>query len=65
LKKGNNACFDFFPSAKLENLAAPTSDHYPILLDHSPVVRPPGPNTTFDLKMLGSLNRLMTHLVIT
>ena len=28
-----------FPNAKLENLALPSSDHFPILLDKTPVVR--------------------------
>ena len=43
----NNAWFDLFPSAKLENLVAPASDHYPILLDRSPVVRPPRAQRSF------------------
>jgi hypothetical protein len=36
----NNDWFGLFQNAKLENLAAPASDHYPIFLECSPVVRP-------------------------
>jgi hypothetical protein len=36
----NNGWFGLFPNAKLENLVAPASDHYPIFLECSPVVRP-------------------------
>jgi len=36
----NNTWFDIFLSAKLQNLAAPTSDHYLILFDRSSVVWP-------------------------
>jgi hypothetical protein len=32
----NNDWFNLFPTAILENLAAPSSDHYPILLNRSP-----------------------------
>ncbi|MCH80906.1 replication protein A 70 kDa dna-binding subunit, partial [Trifolium medium] len=35
----NEAWFEMFPNAKLANLVAPASDHYPILLDRDPVVR--------------------------
>jgi hypothetical protein len=35
----NNGWFGLFPNAKLENLIAPASDHYPIFLECSPVVR--------------------------
>ncbi|KEH16700.1 transmembrane protein, putative [Medicago truncatula] len=42
----NNVWFDLFPSAKLKNLPAPASDHYPILIV---------PNVVFGLKILGSL----------
>jgi hypothetical protein len=37
---GNNGWFSLFPNAKLENLVAPASDHYPIFLEYSPVARP-------------------------
>lgn len=36
----NQAWFELFPEASLENLVAPASDHYPILLNRTPVVRP-------------------------
>ena len=36
----NNAWFNLFPYANLENLVASTSDHYPILLNRSPISRP-------------------------
>jgi hypothetical protein len=36
----NNDWFGLFPNAKLTNLVAPASDHYPIFLECSPVVRP-------------------------
>lgn len=36
----NNAWFTLFPNANLENLVAPVSDHYPILLNRNPVPRP-------------------------
>lgn len=32
--------FELFPNATLENLVAPTLDHYPIMLNRTPVVRP-------------------------
>ncbi|PNX90114.1 endonuclease/exonuclease/phosphatase family protein, partial [Trifolium pratense] len=35
----NEAWFQLFPNAKLENLVAPASDHYPILLDRDPIIR--------------------------
>jgi exonuclease III len=35
----NNGWFNLFPSAMLENLASPSSDHYPILLNINPVQR--------------------------
>jgi hypothetical protein len=35
----NNDWFALFPNAKLENLVAPVSDHYPIFLECSPVDR--------------------------
>ncbi|XP_024640472.1 uncharacterized protein [Medicago truncatula] len=35
-----NSWMHLFPNAKLENLVAPSSDHFPILLDRTPVVRP-------------------------
>jgi hypothetical protein len=35
----NNDSFGLFPNAKLENLVAPASDHYPIFLECSPVAR--------------------------
>ena len=37
----NNAWFNLFPNALLENLVAPASDHYPILLHHCYVPRVP------------------------
>jgi len=36
----NSVCFHLFPAATLENLAAPSSDHYHILLNRSPLQRP-------------------------
>jgi len=51
----NNAWVELFPSAKLENLAAPASDHYPILLDHSPVIRPPRAQRSFRFENSGKL----------
>jgi len=39
----NNAWFNIFPNAMLEILAAPASDHYPILLHRSYVPRVPPP----------------------
>jgi hypothetical protein len=36
----NNNWFGLFPNAKLENLVAPASDHYPIFLECSPIARP-------------------------
>jgi hypothetical protein len=36
----NNDWFGLFPNAKLENLVAPASDHYPIFLECSPIARP-------------------------
>jgi hypothetical protein len=35
----NNDWFGLFPNAKLQNLVAPVSDHYPIFLECSPVTR--------------------------
>lgn len=35
----NNLWMHMYPSAKLENLVAPSSDHFPILLDRTPVAR--------------------------
>jgi len=35
-----NSWFDMFPNASVENLVAPASDHYPILLQCSPRPRP-------------------------
>jgi hypothetical protein len=35
----NNDWFNLFPIAKLKNLVAPASDHYPIFLESSPQVR--------------------------
>ncbi|KEH16791.1 endonuclease/exonuclease/phosphatase family protein [Medicago truncatula] len=46
----NNVWFDLFPSAKLENLPTPASDHYPFLIV---------PNVVFGLKILGSMNRVL------
>ncbi|KEH33512.1 endonuclease/exonuclease/phosphatase family protein [Medicago truncatula] len=36
----NSDWFNLFPTAILENLAAPSSDHYPVLLNITPVQRP-------------------------
>jgi hypothetical protein len=36
----NNEWFNLFLTATLENLVAPSSDHYPILLNRCPVQRP-------------------------
>lgn len=36
----NTGWFNIFPTTTLENLAAPSSDHYPILLNSCPVQRP-------------------------
>jgi len=36
----NNLWFNMFPNASVENLVAPTSDHYPILLQCFPKPRP-------------------------
>lgn len=35
----NEAWFNLFPNVSLDNLVAPTSDHYPILLTRVPTVR--------------------------
>jgi hypothetical protein len=43
----NNSWFTLFPNAKLENLVAPASDHYPIFLECSPIVQPPSNNRYF------------------
>jgi hypothetical protein len=43
----NNAWFNIFPNAMLETLAAPASDHYPILLHRSYVPRAPSTNRKF------------------
>lgn len=36
----NAMWFDLFPNVVLENLVAPASDHYPIMLSRNPVPRP-------------------------
>jgi len=43
----NEAWMQLFPHVRLENLAAPSSDHFPILLDKTPVVRPTRVKRTF------------------
>lgn len=35
----NSMWFNLLAEAKLENLVAPSSDHYPILLDCNPIMR--------------------------
>lgn len=36
----NEAWMQIFPHARLENLIAPSSDHYPILVERAPVQHP-------------------------
>jgi len=36
----NNLWFNLFPNASVETLVAPASDHYPILLQRTPKLRP-------------------------
>jgi hypothetical protein len=43
----NDAWFQLFPHAKVDNLVAPASDHYPILLDRNPIVRYGRPHRKF------------------
>ncbi|PNX96248.1 endonuclease/exonuclease/phosphatase family protein, partial [Trifolium pratense] len=43
----NGSWFQMFPYAKVENLVAPASDHYPILLDRDPAVRSCRPQRKF------------------
>jgi hypothetical protein len=43
----NEAWMQLFPHVRLENLAAPSSDHFPILLERTPVVRPTRIKRTF------------------
>jgi len=43
----NEAWMQLFPHARLENLVAPSSDHYPILLERAPVLRPHRRNRLF------------------
>ena len=60
----NNGWFEFFPSASLENLVAPASDHYPILLEWVPKVRPNRARRTFKFenawKLEPGFNALVT-----
>ena len=44
---GNEAWYQIFPNATLDNLVAPVSDHYPILLNRIPIVRPTRGTNTF------------------
>ncbi|CAJ2669983.1 unnamed protein product [Trifolium pratense] len=43
----NGSWFQMFPYAKVENLVAPASDHYPILLDRDPAIRSCRPQRKF------------------
>jgi hypothetical protein len=46
----NNDWFGLFPNAKLENLVAPASDHYPMFLECSPVDRRHAPHRHFQFE---------------
>ncbi|WJX67479.1 hypothetical protein P8452_51944 [Trifolium repens] len=59
----NEAWFQIFPNAKLENLVAPASDHYPILLDRDPVVRLGRPHRKFKFENVWRLESELDEVV--
>ncbi|MCI84563.1 endonuclease/exonuclease/phosphatase family protein, partial [Trifolium medium] len=52
-----------FPNAKLENLVAPVSDHYPILLDRDPIVRLGRPHHNFKFESAWRLESELDEVV--
>ncbi|PNX87709.1 endonuclease/exonuclease/phosphatase family protein, partial [Trifolium pratense] len=59
----NEDWFHMFPNAKLENLVAPASDHYPILLDRDPIVRLGRPHHKFKFENAWRLESELDEVV--